>query len=102
MDADFNRFILLQEGKLVELWCLDAVAKLLGQDASTEDRVKTNATGYIHECIRSSVLRHFGPERFRDDLLPPAPDHCRRNPNFLDGQGLRGCQTRMHCSNIVI
>ncbi|KAI6675908.1 hypothetical protein NL676_036704 [Syzygium grande] len=70
MDADFNRFILLQEGKMVELWYLDAVAKLLGQEASTEDCVKTNATGYIHKYIRSSVLTHFGPERLKDDLLP--------------------------------
>lgn len=68
-DADFNRFILLQEGKLVELWYLDAFAKIMGDDASTGDCIKTNATGFIHKHLRGLVSNHFGPERLRDNLL---------------------------------
>ncbi|XP_048134908.1 cucurbitadienol 11-hydroxylase-like [Rhodamnia argentea] len=69
-DPEFNRFILREEGKLVEMWYLDAFAKLLGHDTTTGLEVKTNATGYIHKHVTNVVRNHFGPERLRDELLP--------------------------------
>ncbi|XP_039173924.1 cucurbitadienol 11-hydroxylase-like [Eucalyptus grandis] len=69
-DPDFNRFILLEEGKSVEMWYLDAFAKLLGHDTTTDLEVKTNVTGYIHKHVTNVILNHFGPERLKDKLLP--------------------------------
>ncbi|XP_030547433.1 cucurbitadienol 11-hydroxylase-like [Rhodamnia argentea] len=69
-DPEFNRLILREEGKSVEMWYLDSFAKLVGHDATTDLEVKTNATGHAHKHIINVILKHFGPERLKDELLP--------------------------------
>lgn len=63
-NPDFNYYIFQQEGKLVELWYLDAFADLLHMDSSS-----TTATGYIHKYLRNLVLDHFGSEILKARLL---------------------------------
>ncbi|XP_039173926.1 cucurbitadienol 11-hydroxylase-like [Eucalyptus grandis] len=63
-DPEFNKFVLLQEGKSVETWYLDSFSKLVGHD--TQDlEVKTNATGYIHKHLRYLILNHMGSESLK-------------------------------------
>lgn len=67
-DPEFNKFVLLQEGKSVETWYLDSFSKLVGHD--TQDlEVKTNATGYIHKHLRYLILNHMGSESLKGELL---------------------------------
>jgi len=65
-DQDFNRYLVQQEGRLVELWYLDTFSKLFGQ----EGQVRTNATGYVHKYLRTITLNHFGIESLKQNLLP--------------------------------
>ncbi|XP_050238056.2 beta-amyrin 16-alpha-hydroxylase CYP87D16-like [Mercurialis annua] len=74
-DADFNHFILQQEGKLVELWYLDSFAELLGQNGS----LKEGFVGYLHKHIKKIVSEHFGPERLKSKLLPQLEDMVNKS-----------------------
>ncbi|KAL2936884.1 Cytochrome P450 87A3 [Bienertia sinuspersici] len=65
-DTNFNRYIVQQEGKLVELWYLDTFSKLFAQEGET----RTSAAGFVHKYLRSLTLSHFGSESLREKLLP--------------------------------
>lgn len=65
-DADFNHFILQQEGKLVELWYMDSFAELLDQRGSFKDGLRA---GYIHKYLKKLVSEYFGPEILKGKLL---------------------------------
>ncbi|KAG8660573.1 hypothetical protein MANES_02G174900v8 [Manihot esculenta] len=73
-DADFNYFILQQEGKLVELWYLDSFAELLGQNGS----LKEGFLGFIHKHLKKLISEHFGPERLKGKLLPQLEEMVNR------------------------
>lgn len=63
-DPEFNHFILLQEGKLVEAWYLDLFAKVFKQGENKADRAS------IHKYTRKISLNHFGVESLKGKLLP--------------------------------
>ncbi|CAK9312062.1 unnamed protein product [Citrullus colocynthis] len=64
-DAEFNHYIMLQEGKAVEMWYLDAFSKFFGLDTEW-----LKALGLIHKYIRSITLNHYGVESLRERFLP--------------------------------
>ncbi|RVW50972.1 Cytochrome P450 87A3 [Vitis vinifera] len=72
-DPDFNYYIFQQEGKLVELWYMDSIAKLVGLDTSQS----IAATGYVHKYLRNLALAHFGTEALKGRLLSKAEDMIR-------------------------
>ncbi|KAJ0010739.1 hypothetical protein Pint_34159 [Pistacia integerrima] len=63
-DPEFNHFILLQDGKLVEAWYLDLFAKVFKQGENKADRAS------IHKYTRKISLNHFGVESLKGKLLP--------------------------------
>ena len=65
-DAKVNHYLVLQEGRSVEMWYLDSLAKLFKQDGGSNP----NAFGPTHRYIRSIVLSYFGPDSLREKLLP--------------------------------
>ncbi|KAJ4850784.1 hypothetical protein Tsubulata_043142 [Turnera subulata] len=67
-DADFNHFILQQEGKLVELWYMDSFGKLLGQSGPGDESSATS-TGEIYKNLKKSVGDCLGPEILKQ-LIP--------------------------------
>ncbi|XP_022994608.1 cytochrome P450 87A3-like [Cucurbita maxima] len=64
-DAEFNNYIMLQEGRAVEMWYLDTLSKFFGLDTEW-----LKALGFIHKYIRSITLNHFGAESLRERFLP--------------------------------
>nr|WCF76101.1 cytochrome P450-dependent monooxygenase [synthetic construct] len=64
-DAEFNNYIMLQEGRAVEMWYLDTLSKFFGLDTEW-----LKALGLIHKYIRSITLNHFGAEALRERFLP--------------------------------
>ncbi|XP_055960984.1 cytochrome P450 87A3-like [Mercurialis annua] len=75
-DADFNHFILQQEGKLVELWYLDSLAELVGQNGSFKDGINF---GYIYKTFKKVITENFGPERLKENLLPELEDMVNKS-----------------------
>ncbi|XP_050211074.1 beta-amyrin 16-alpha-hydroxylase CYP87D16-like [Mercurialis annua] len=65
-NADFNHYLLQQEGKLVERWFMDSFSKLLKHDATKLISNQDN----LHKYLRNLVLSHFGLERLKDKLIP--------------------------------
>ena len=65
-DAKVNHYLLLQEGRSVEIWYLDSFAKLFNQDGDSNPAT----FGAIHRYVRSILLSYFGPESLREKLLP--------------------------------
>ncbi|GMH13508.1 hypothetical protein Nepgr_015349 [Nepenthes gracilis] len=65
-DPDFNRYVIQQEGKAVEMWYLDTFSKLFAHDGDG----RTNEAGYVHKYIRNATLGHFGSDALRQRLLP--------------------------------
>ncbi|XP_021773631.1 cytochrome P450 87A3-like [Chenopodium quinoa] len=65
-DPGFNRYIVQQEGKSVEMWYLDTFSKLFAQDGEA----RTTAAGLVHKYLRNLTLSHFGSESLRVNLLP--------------------------------
>ncbi|KAL6963618.1 hypothetical protein U1Q18_042528 [Sarracenia purpurea var. burkii] len=59
-DPKFNHFILMEEGKSVELWYLDSFSKML----------PIYALGSVQKYIRNIALNHFGAESIKSKLLP--------------------------------
>lgn len=66
-DPDFNNYIVLQEGNLVELYYMDTFSKIFRQ---TGESSRPNASGVVHKYVRAIFLNHFGAERLRESLLP--------------------------------
>uniref|UniRef100_A0A803MCD9 Cytochrome P450 n=1 Tax=Chenopodium quinoa TaxID=63459 RepID=A0A803MCD9_CHEQI len=60
-DPGFNRYIVQQEGKSVEMWYLDTFSKLFAQDGEA----RTTAAGLVHKYLRNLTLSHFGSESLR-------------------------------------
>nr|GMD50752.1 cytochrome P450 87A3-like [Ipomoea batatas] len=58
-DADFNSFILKQDGKLVETWSMDTFAQVFDQEMQSSKKY-----------TRHLALNHFGVEALREKLLP--------------------------------
>lgn len=58
-DADFNNFILKQDGKLVETWSMDTFAEVFDQEMQSSKKY-----------TRHLALNHFGVEALREKLLP--------------------------------
>ncbi|XP_038998612.1 cytochrome P450 87A3-like [Hibiscus syriacus] len=67
-DADFNYFVLQQEGKLIELYYMDSFTQMVHQDNMN------NLGGSFHRYLRRSVLRHFGLEPLKRKLLSEFED----------------------------
>ena len=59
-------FILLQEGRSVEIWYLDTFSKLFSQDAES----KITVVGTVQKYIRSTTLNHFGFDVLKTRVLP--------------------------------
>ncbi|KAJ8771676.1 hypothetical protein K2173_026853 [Erythroxylum novogranatense] len=74
-DADFNNFILQQEGKLVELWYMDSFAELIGQNGEMKDSIKA---GHIHKHLKKTVAECFGAERLKGILFPELDQTVKR------------------------
>lgn len=65
-DPSFNRYIVQNEGKMVEMWYLDTFSKLFAQDGEA----RTTAAGLVHKYLRTLTLTHFGSESLKEKLLP--------------------------------
>ncbi|KAJ8447427.1 hypothetical protein Cgig2_019421 [Carnegiea gigantea] len=74
-DGDFNRYLVQQEGRLVEMWYLDTFSKLFAQ----EGEARTNAAGLVHKYLRNLTLSHFGSESLREKLLPHLEDLVQKS-----------------------
>ncbi|KAK9666685.1 hypothetical protein RND81_14G203700 [Saponaria officinalis] len=77
MSADpvFNKYIVQQEGRLVEMWYLDTFSKLFAH----EGEARTNAAGLVHKYLRNITLSHFGSESLKEKLLPSIDDLARKS-----------------------
>ena len=64
MDAEVNRFIFQQEGKLFRSWYPDTTNNIFGKDSIA------SYDGSVHKYVRSFSSRLFGLESLRDVLLP--------------------------------
>lgn len=63
MDAEVNRFIFQQEGKLFRSWYPDTTNNIFGRESIA------SYDGTIHKYTRSFASRLFGLESLRDVLL---------------------------------
>eukprot|EP00257_Ricinus_communis_P026960 XP_025014374.1 uncharacterized protein LOC8277841 [Ricinus communis] len=95
-DADFNHFILQQEGKLVELWYLDSFAELLGQNGS----LKEGFLGYVHKHIKKLISEHFGPERLKAKLLPQLEEMVNNSLQAWSKQ--ESVEVKHACSRMIL
>ncbi|KDP43049.1 hypothetical protein JCGZ_25235 [Jatropha curcas] len=95
-DADFNYFILQQEGKLVELWYLDSFAELLGQNGS----LKEGFIGYIHKHLKKVISEHFGPERLKGKLLPQLEEMVNHSLQAWTMQ--ESVEVKHECSKMIL
>uniref|UniRef100_A0A6N2L4R0 Cytochrome P450 n=1 Tax=Salix viminalis TaxID=40686 RepID=A0A6N2L4R0_SALVM len=82
-DNETNKYILQNEGTLVELWYLDSFAKVF----SLEGETRLNAIGRVHRYIRSITLNHFGVESLKESLLPKIEDMIHTNLSKWATQG---------------
>ncbi|KAL4308938.1 hypothetical protein GQ457_01G003960 [Hibiscus cannabinus] len=71
-DADFNYFVLQQEGKLIELYYMDSFTQMVHQDDMN------NLGGSFHRYLRRSILSHFGHEPLKRKLLSEFEDVITR------------------------
>ncbi|KAL5560850.1 hypothetical protein UlMin_037061 [Ulmus minor] len=74
-DSEFNDYIIQQEGRLVEMWYLDVLAKLFFNEGESP----TNAVGAVHKYIRSTVLSNIGAESIKERLLPQIQELINKN-----------------------
>lgn len=65
-DPEVNHYILQQEGNLVELWYLETFAKILNMK---DPKTRMNSLGDIHKYVRNTLLRQFGAESLKKNLL---------------------------------
>lgn len=75
-DPEFNNYILLQEGKLVELYYLDTFSNIFKQTG--DDQFRPNAAGLVHKYVRSIFLSHFGAEILKTKLLNQIEEFVER------------------------
>ncbi|KAL3838123.1 hypothetical protein ACJIZ3_022714 [Penstemon smallii] len=66
-DADFNHFLLRQDGKLVDTWSMDTFAEVFDQASQSSRKYTRNLT-----------LNHFGVESLKSKLLPQMEDMVRK------------------------
>ncbi|XP_037496897.1 cytochrome P450 87A3, partial [Jatropha curcas] len=69
-DPEVNQYIFQQEGNSVEMWYLDAYAKIFQLDGES----RLSAVGRVHKYIRSITLNNFGIENLKENLLPQIQD----------------------------
>ncbi|KAK9025656.1 hypothetical protein V6N11_038515 [Hibiscus sabdariffa] len=62
-DADFNYYVLQQDGKLVDFYLMDSFSQLVHNDNMN------NLGGFFHKYLRRSILSHFGHEPLKRKLL---------------------------------
>ncbi|KAL4273205.1 hypothetical protein GQ457_13G004000 [Hibiscus cannabinus] len=62
-DADFNYYVLQQDGKLVDFYLMDSFSQLVHNDNMN------NLGGFFHKYLRRSILSHFGQEPLKRKLL---------------------------------
>ncbi|POO01980.1 Cytochrome P [Trema orientale] len=79
IDPEVNHYILQQEGKLVELWYLDALSKVLALD---DGETRMNSLGDVHKYIRNTLLKQFGAESLKQKLLPQMEDFVNKTLNM--------------------
>ncbi|KAM1031429.1 hypothetical protein ACFX15_034555 [Malus domestica] len=65
-DPEFNKYVIQQEGRMVELWYLDTFSKIFVMEGES----RSNKIGVIHKYSRSIFLNHFGTECIKEKLLP--------------------------------
>ncbi|KAG5222068.1 cytochrome P450 [Salix suchowensis] len=82
-DNETNKYILQQEGTLVELWYLDSFAKVF----SLEGETRLSAIGRVHRYMRGITLNHFGVETLKESLLPKIEDLLHTNLSKWATQG---------------
>ncbi|KAM1795026.1 hypothetical protein ACFX11_035434 [Malus domestica] len=63
---EFNKYVVQQEGRMVDQWYLDTLSKIFLQEGES----RTNKIGVVHKYIRSIFLNHFGTECIKEKLLP--------------------------------
>ncbi|KAH6826523.1 hypothetical protein C2S53_016880 [Perilla frutescens var. hirtella] len=66
-DAEFNHFLLRQDGKLVDTWSMDTFAEVFDQASQSSRKYTRNLT-----------LNHFGIEALRGRLLPQMEAMARK------------------------
>ncbi|KAF7848956.1 hypothetical protein BT93_L1398 [Corymbia citriodora subsp. variegata] len=74
VDSKFNNHILQQEGRLVEIWYLDTIAKLF----ALEGESRLSRVGLVHKYIRRIFLNHFGSDILREKLLQQIEEGVER------------------------
>ncbi|KAF9675616.1 hypothetical protein SADUNF_Sadunf09G0050700 [Salix dunnii] len=82
-DNETNKYILHNEGTLVELWYLDSFAKFF----SLEGETRVTAVGKVHRYMRSITSNHFGVESLKGSLLPKIEDMLHTNLSKWATQG---------------
>lgn len=61
-DPEVSRFILQQEGKLVNSWYTESFENVMGKNVSS-------AQGTMHKYLRNLILNHFGTESLKTRFL---------------------------------
>lgn len=83
-DPELNNYILLQEGKLVELYYLDTFSNIFKQVG--DDQFRPNAAGLVHKYVRSIFLSHFGSETLKAKLLPRVEEFINKTLSSWSNQ----------------
>jgi cytochrome P450 len=73
MDAEVNRFIFQQEGKLFRSWYPETTNTLFGKESME------SVDGSIHKYIRTLISRLFGHENLRDVLFAEMEGNIRES-----------------------
>ncbi|XP_048135588.1 cucurbitadienol 11-hydroxylase-like [Rhodamnia argentea] len=74
VDPEFNKHILQQEGRLVEMWYFDTYAKLFAMEGES----RMTRVGLVHKYIRRIFLNHFGSDILREKLLQQIEEMVER------------------------
>lgn len=73
MDAEVNRFIFQQEGRLFRSWYPDTTNSIFGRESIASNH------GSVHKYTRSFASRLFGLESLRDALLAEMERNVRQS-----------------------
>ena len=73
MDAEVNRFIFQQEGKLFRSWYPDTTNIIFGKESLA------SCDGSLHKFVRSFAARLFGVDSLRDVLLAEMEHNVARS-----------------------
>ncbi|KAK3421153.1 hypothetical protein EUGRSUZ_G01855 [Eucalyptus grandis] len=74
VDPEFNKHILQQEGRLVEMWYFDTFAKIFAMEGES----RLSRVGLVHKYIRRIFLNHFGSDILREKLLQKIEEWVER------------------------